>query len=583
MTFLYNKHTMIREVITAQINEALDELGIRYDPKDIELEHPAELAHGDYASNIAMKLASKADTNPRELAGQIAEALRNVQGDFSNQVQKIEIAGPGFINFTLARDFFSGQVANILDDPEGYGKPELEPKKFVVEYSSPNIAKPFSIGHFRSTVIGDAIANILEYCGHEVVRDNHLGDWGTQFGKLIVGLREFGPEMSVEIGGSDVSLNELVAVYVRFHEEAKENDELNDRARAAFKKLEEGSEAERKIWQWCIDISMKSFARVYNRLGVEFDTQRGESEYFELIDDVLADLEEAGLLYESEGAKVVYFGDPQTDPDEHELPPLLVEKQDGSTLYATRDLATDKWRKQEYGDDITIVNEVGAEQKLYFKQIFETEKMLGYFDKGQRVHVPHGLYRFQDGKMSTREGNVIWLSDVIDQAIDRAKDLNADDNLAEMVGIGALKYNDLKRDAKSEIVFDWDELLTLEGNSGPYLQYTYARCRSLLTKGEEAGLTPGTSQAPDEVMELGRRLYRFPEVIERAGRDYSPHYVAGFVYQIAQDFNALYGRHTIIDTQNSGQSEYYLALAEATSLVIKKSLDLLGIEAPKQM
>lgn len=569
---------MIQDTIRKEIKNALNSLDVQA-PEKIELEHPDKLEHGDYASNTAMKLAGKQDVNPRELAEKIADALRQAQGDFSDKVKKIEVAGPGFINFYLSSEFFTESLSRIIESGKQFGSSAVgEDRTVVVEYSSPNIAKPFTVGHLRSTVIGDAIANILSFTGHSVVRDNHIGDWGTQFGKTLYALDQWGDIEDIE--DSDEPMRKLVDLYVQFHEEAEKNEELNDRAREWFARLEDGDKEAINLLEKLRTWSLNEFEDIYDRLDVSFDTWHGESKFAPLTNEVIKDLESKDLLTESEGAKLVFFGDPDTDSEDHEMPPLMIQKSDGTTIYAARDLATDRWRKQEYGDDTTIINEVGAEQALYFKQLYATEENLGYFSKSQRHHVAHGLFRFEDKKMSTRKGNVIWLEDILDEVTERAAKFNPE--VAEEVGIGALKYNDLKRDPKKDIVFDWDEVLNLEGDSGPYLQYTYARARSVLREAEESDFHPDTApEIPKEVPEAARYLYRFPEVVQRSANDHAPRYVANYLHQVAQSFNTFYGNTKIIGDDN--QAGYRLALTAATAQVLENGLRLLGIKAPKEM
>jgi arginyl-tRNA synthetase len=523
-----------------------------------------------------MVLASEVDTGPRELAEKIVNELRT---DMPDAVESVEIAGPGFINFHLSNQFFIQSLEDITAAGDEYGNSAMgTDKTVVVEYSSPNIAKPFTVGHLRSTVIGDAIANILAFTGHSVVRDNHIGDWGTQFGKILYALDQWGDIAAIE--DADQPMKELVDLYVKFHDQAEDDETLNDKAREWFKRLE-GQDREAldildKLTTW----SLNEFEDIYNRLGIEFDTRHGESSFAPMVGKVKKDLEAEGLLTENEGAKLIYFGDPDVDQKEHDMPPLMIEKSDGTSVYAARDLATDKWRKEEYGSGVEIINEVGSEQSLYFQQLFETEEQLGYFPKSQRHHVGHGLFRFEDRKMSTREGNVVWLEGVLDEVVSRASEMNPD--VAEEVGIGAIKYNDLKRDPKKDIVFDLNEIITLEGDSGPYLQYTYARCQSVLkeARGRDIDIYHA-GQVPDDVPDVARLLYRFPEVVERSAQDLAPRYIAQFTHKIAQSFNTYYGNTQIIaDDESVG---YRLALTAATAQVLKNGLKLLGIEAPQKM
>ncbi|MCD8484533.1 arginine--tRNA ligase [Candidatus Woesebacteria bacterium] len=444
------------------------------------------------------------------------------------------------------------------------------------------MAKPFTIGHLRSTIIGDAVANLLEATGWTVKRDNHLGDWGTQFGKQICAIKKWGDEE--EIAQSERPVKKLVELYVKFHAEAEENPELVDEGRAWFKKLEDGDLEARRLWQKCIDWSWKEFNQIYEELGVRFTENDGrgygESYFEDKMDVVVEELETKNLLTDSEGARLVFFPDDQ-------YPPLMVIKKDGTTLYATRDLATDKFRLQKYGADVRIINEVGAEQSLYFQQIFAIELMLGWVEPDQRVHVKHGMFRFKDGKMSTRKGNVIWLEDVLQEARERAQQLGDDpehaQTIASAVGIGALKWNDLKRSAHLDVVFDWDEMLSMEGNSGPYMQYTVVRGKSVLQKWQESGFTATATTEADitpEGLEILRLLSRYGEAVERAAQEYAPHLLANALFEIAQSFNTFYNKHQIVA---DGVPQVRIDLVNATVAVLSHGLGLLGIETVDRM
>ena len=426
-----------------------------------------------------------------------------------------------------------------------------------------------------------------------MIRDNHLGDWGTQFGKQIVALRKWGS--LADLDKNENKMKYLVDLYVKFHTEVDLEKEKNgalsleDEGRAAFAQLEQGDKDAIALYEKIVAISMDYFQSIYARLNVsKFDTQHGEHFYENYIVPVIADLEKAKLLEDSDGAKLVFFREPgQTmkDKDGKEVPkekypPFMIQKKDGTTLYATRDLATDKYRRDTYGPDITVVNEVGVEQSLHFKQLFEVEEMLGYFKKSQRVHVPHGFYRFAEGKMATRKGNVIWLEDIIDESIKRAGEINP--MTADAVGIGAVKFNDLKRESSQDIIFSWDEMLNLTGDSCPYLQYSHARALSILEKAKGLGIDPTVAQDFSDFSVLQKILYRFPEVVERAGREYQPHHIATYLLTLAGAFSTFYGS-TVIVNKDDPQSPHRAALTAAFAIVIKNGLSLLGIAAPEKM
>lgn len=564
---------MIRDILENSIKIALQSLKIDESKiSRIILEHPEDFSHGDYSCNVAMVLAKQVSQNPRELAGKIvAEILERKP----KEVSKVEVAGPGFINFYLSPEFFVMQSKEIIKADKKFGNSKIgKGKKVVVEYSSPNIAKPFTIGHLRSTVIGDAIANILDFSGFKVIRDNHLGDWGTQFGKLIVAIKKW--SSIEEIQKSKSPIKDLVALYVKFHDEAEKDLTLEDEARDWFTKLEQNNKEAKKIWEICVKLSMKEFEKIYKRLGVKFDTAYGESFFEDKMKEVIEDVKKIGIVKESEGAYLVFF-------ENDKYPPMMLLKKDGSSIYALRDLAADKFRKKKYGKDVTIINEVGMEQSLHFQQLFETEKLLGYIKGGDRIHVAHGFYRFPEGKMSTRKGNGIWLDEVLDEAIEKASFFNKD--TAEIVGVGAIKFNDLKRESSRDIIFSWDEILNLKGDSGPYLQYSYARARSILRKAKEEKIKKVDWKKVSlngGVSNLEKMLYRFPEVVERAGGEYSPHYIATYLIELASSFNSFYATGKIVDKADIGSS-YKVALTEAFSIVLKNGLNLLGIQAPEKM
>jgi len=556
------------------------------------LERPADPSHGDYSSNAAMVLFTQLPPemkekfrNPRQLAEEIVSELhQQVAEDF---VKEISVAGPGFINFKLADTPLLKYLSQVLQEDWSVlntHSPELDTA--IVEYSSANIAKPFTIGHLRSTIIGAAVANLLEATGWKVYRDNHLGDWGTQFGKQIyaflnIPLDPTGAKTNEEIiDQSEEPVKKLVQLYVEFHALAETQPEIDEQARQWFKKLEDGDPEARRIWQKCIDWSLKEFQRIYQRLGVHFTENDGkgygESFFENKMGPVITELKEKHLLQESEGAQLVFL-------EEQKLPPLMIIKKDGATLYATRDLATDKFRKENverYGNHPLIINEVGAEQSEYFQQLYAVESLLGWFKPGQRVHVKHGLYRFQDKKMSTRKGNTIWLNDVLDEVVTRAEG-------AEEIGIGALKWNDLKRSAHLDVVFNWEEILSMEGNSGPYMQYAYARCASILRKLEQPVALNVTGSFPqgatDLERQLARKLIQYPSTVHRAAQDFSPHHMCTYLFSLAQDFNSFYHQAPILQAETKELQELRAQLAKGVAQTIQHGLRLLGIQTVERM
>lgn len=586
--------------------------------ENILLEHPEDGGHGDYSTNIALRLTKEFHKSPMEIAGEIVKKIPP-----SNLIEKVEAVKPGFINIWLSKDYLSRQLNEAMKKKEAFGKNSNgEGKKVIVEYSSPNIAKPFTIAHFRSTIIGDAIANILAFNGFEVLRDNHLGDWGTQFGKMIYAIKTWGNEEEIKKSKSPVK--DLVALYVKFHEEVdretasgqradlenvedtgntkSQGSKLEEEARKWFRRLEQGDKEARRFWKFCFDLSMKEFNRIYDLLNVKFDMMLGESFFEDKMEEIIELAKKSGIAKESRGALVIFYPN-------NELPPLMLLKSDGGTLYQTRDLATDNYRIKTWGKDILIINEVGVAQSLYFKQIFLAEELSGICKRSQRIHIGHGQMRLPEGSMSTRKGRIVWLEEVINEGISRARAIMDDvtegekdltkqekEEIAKIVGIGAMKFNDLMQHWKLDVVFDWNKMLNLTGNSGPYIQYTYVRCESVLGKSEadkegfwSRRVYPAFGGAPqndgynDEELSLLRTIYQFPEVVAEAGRNYTPNIICTFLFDLAQKYNNFYNKHSILKADSKTSRDFRLALTRATATVLENGLRLLGIEAPEKM
>jgi len=579
----------IKNELEKYIKEVLKELDLI--DVNLEFSQPEDLSHGDYTTNVALVSFANSSfskkhqevKSPRDLAEEIIARIKEKTKKM-DVFSKIEAAGPGFINFFLSEKYLSNNIDQLLEDKEKVLNIGKTPKgKVVVEYSSPNIAKPFTVGHLRSTIIGDAVANLLKATGWEVLRDNHIGDWGSQFGKLLYAIKTWGDEKKIE--SADNPVKELVKLYVRFHKEAELDKALEDKAREWFKKLEDGDIEARRLWQKCIDWSFKEFDKLYKELDIEFteNSRRGYGESFfeDKMSSVIDELREKKLLKKDKGAELVYFKDDK-------YPPLMILKQDGATLYATRDLATDKFRLKEYGKDVKIINEVGAEQSLYFNQLFEVEKMLGWVSNAQRVHIRHGHYRFKDQKMSTRKGNVIFLEDLLSEAKAKVKTLIKTDsevledkNIKE-IAIGALKWNDLKRNSVQDIVFSWDDILNMQGDSGPYMQYTYARTQSILEKKGKLGFELKKDLLLKELEELDlvRYILRYFDIVEQAADNYSPNLLCSYLFVLAQKFNLFYQKHKVIGGDNE---EERLKIVTVTGIILEYGLGLLGIKSLKKM
>ena len=562
-----------KEIIRTAILESLEELS--YPLVEFNLSKPKDLKNGDYCTNIlfvlAKSLSMKPDAVGVTLKGILEEKLKHC-------VSKIEIV-KGYINFLFTEVVLKSIVSNaILFDSKFCSNFSTDTRTHIIEFSSPNIAKPFTVGHLRSTIIGDSIARLLAHAGYTVVKDNHLGDWGTQFGKMIVAIKKWGDE-SVLLASKE-PVKDLVALYIKFHEEAEKDKELENEARKWFTDLENGNLEAIRLWTMCVELSMVEFEKIYQRLGVKFDTILGESFFQDKMGYMLDDLREKNLTtIGDEGAELIFFS------EDTKLPPLMILKKDGSTLYQTRDLATDRYRKQTYGNDIVIINEVGSEQSGYFKQIYETERLLGYFSKDQRIHVKHGLYRLADSKMSTRAGKVIWLEDVLDGAFEQVKIKSGNsisDEDSNKIAIGAVKFYDLFRSCEMDIVFNLDEMLSLKGDTGPYVQYAVVKINSLIEKAETAGVQ---LESPTEIpfgeaeLAIAKMIDGFGEAVSLSVSKLAPHHLAGYLIDLAREYNSYYAQNYIIKDKNIAG----VAISKAVACVLTLGLSLIGIEIPSRM
>jgi arginyl-tRNA synthetase len=432
-------HVSVAEKINVAVKQTLRKF--KFPKVAFEIEHPAEESNGDYATNVALVLKREVKKKPRDLAEEIAGQLKKDK-ELAKIVADIEVAGSGFINFWLKEEFLVNEAEIINKQKEKYGSSDWgKGKKLVIDYSAPNIAKRFSMGHLRSTIIGQSLYNVYKFLGWKVIGDNHLGDWGTQFGKMIVAIKKWAGKPA-----SELNIAEMEELYVKFHKEAEKNPDLNKEARQAFKNLEDNKGEERKVWQQLIDASMREFQKIYDLLEVEIDVAYGESFYEKIMPDIIKEAKRKKVAVESEGALVIPF------PDNNLAPGMLL-KSDGATTYFTRDLATVKFRKEKWNPDL-VIYEVGVEQSLHFKQVFWAAELIGLGIRSNFVHIPHGHIRLKEGAMSTRKGRTIKLEEVLQKAIKKAKKFNGDDKLAQVVGVGAVKYNDLKKDPRSNYVFD---------------------------------------------------------------------------------------------------------------------------------
>ncbi len=533
---------------------------------------------GDYQCNGIMGAAKAMKRNPRDAA----EAVLKGQV-LPDCVEKAEVAGPGFINFFLKSDALAAAASEIAQDPQ-YGVPQIGAGKTVVlDYSSPNVAKPMHIGHIRSTVIGNALDRMHRFLGYRVLADNHLGDWGTQFGIIIMGFRKFADAAALH----DAPVEELERIYVKSYELSKSDPAWMTACRQELVKLQSGDPENRELWNRFIALSLAEFDKLYKRLGVHFDLVRGESHYRDLLAGVVARLTELGLARESEGAQVVFL-------EEEKLLPCLIRKSDGGYNYATTDIATVLNRVEEFKPD-RIVYVTDERQQLHFKQFFAVVPRLGVTT--ELVHVWFGLMRLPEGTFSTRQGNVIKLERLLDEAEQRALVLvqsaspdmppETQKEVARAVGIGAVRYADLSQNPQTLITFTWDKALALNGNSAPYLQYACARIASVRDKYRDRFPTGDYEAAPLRVEEpvgraLALRLARFPEAVIRATETYRPNVLADYLYDLSQAYSSYYQNVPFL-TAPEGLRESRIRLSAVTERVLRQGLGLLGIETPERI
>jgi len=561
-----------KEVVNAIAN-IVDSL----DREEIEklIEIPPSYDMGDYAFPC-FRLAKSFRKAPNIIAQELAEKI-----GIGEYFEKVENAG-SYLNFFINKEKLTETVLEeISQRKESYGAQDIgKGRNIIVEFSSPNIAKPFHIGHIRSTVIGNSLYKICKFLGFNAIAINHLGDYGTQFGMLIAAYKKWGNKEVIE----NDPINELLKLYVRFNAEAEKDESLKDEARYWFKELENGNEEAVELWQWIRDVSLKEFSRVYNLLNISFDSYAGESFYSDKMGRVLDELEEKGLLKESEGAKIV-------DLEEYGMTPALIKKKDGSTLYITRDIAAAIYRKEHY-DFYKNIYVVASQQNLHFKQWFKVVELMGYDWAKDCIHVPFGMVSLEDGTLSTRKGRVVFLEDVLKKAIEGARmiiedknpDLENKDEVAKQVGIGAVIFQELFNSRIKDYVFSWERTLSFEGETGPYVQYTHARANSLLEKG---GFNDGDNVdysllKEEEEIDLIRLLYNFPEVVYDAYEKLEPSFITRHVVEIAKAFNKFYNNCPIMSSEED-LKRARLALVNATKTVIKTGLGLLGMEAPEKM
>ena len=536
------------------------------------LEQPKSSDLGDIAFP-AFSLAKIERKAPQAIAADIAEKID------ASHFEKVVATGP-YVNFFLDKSQISDQVIKaVIQAGADYGQQdEGHGGNITIDLSSPNIAKPFSVGHLRSTVIGDALSNIFRKMGYNTIKINHLGDWGKQFGLLMVAYKKWGSKEAVEANPID----ELLKLYVRINAEIENDPALDEEGRLWFKKLEDGDPEATELWQWFRDESLVEFNRIYKLLGVEFDSLNGEAFYNDKMDEAVQILEEKGLLKESKGASIVEL-------DDVNLPPAMIKKSDGATLYITRDIATAIYRARTY-NFVKNIYAVGQEQSNHFRQLKAVLKKMGFDWSDDMVHVDFGLVTKNRQKLSTRKGNIILLEPTLQEAISRAKaqieeknpELENKEEVAHAVGVGAVKFYDLKTDRRNGYDFDLEAMVSFEGETGPYVQYAYARIQSILRK---ANFTPSAdatySLSDPESWEIIKLLQDFSRVVKRAAENYDPSLIAKYAINLAQAFNKYYAHTRILD--ESPERDSRLALSYSTAVVLKEALRLLGVDAPEKM
>ena len=565
-----------KKVIAYKISKVID-----IDEKEIEgyIEVPSNKEMGDY-SFPCFRLAKVLKKSPQIIAEELKEKLI-----FENEeITKVEVIN-GYLNFFINNLQLVKEVLKEIDEKKDkYGSSDMgKGKNVVVDYSSPNIAKPFHIGHLRSTVIGNSLYKTYKFLGYNCIGINHLGDYGTQFGKLIEGYKRWGSEYNIE----ENPIDELTKIYVRINNLCKEDESVLEECRSNFKKLEEKDEYCVKLWNKFRELSLKEFQRIYDLLDVHFDSLNGEAFYSDKMNEVINILEKTGRLVESEGARVIEL-------EEKQIPPCIIQKSNGSTTYATRDLAAILYRARNYDFDKALYL-TSYEQILHFNQVFEVAKLLGLDEKytNNLIHVPFGMIQLKSGKMSTREGNVVKLEDLLKESISRVKEiiekknpeLEDKEKIAETIGIGAVIFNDLYNSRMKDEIFDWDEMLNFNGETGPYLQYIYVRTNSILKK---AGYIPelkdvDAQELNDEgAINIIKILYSFEDVIKQAAEKNEPYIIARYLINLAQAFSSYYNDHKIIvDDKKVQNSRLYITYG--VNLVLKTGAMLLGMKMPERM
>lgn len=548
-------------------------------PVDVSI--PAHETFGHYSTNLAMRLAPIEKQPPLKIAEALKERI--LKNSPAGLFSRIEVAPPGFINFWLSDKFLQKELLAVYKNKKNFGKSKIgKGKRVIVEHSSNNIAKPMHVGHLRNTILGESLANVFDALGYGVIRWNYLGDWGTQFGKLIVAYKLWGKKKEVE----RAPIKSMTELYVRFHEEAKNNAALEVKAREEFKKLEDGNRENRKLWEWFKKESLLEFKKMYKLLGAKFDVWVGEGFYEKQMSPLIAELLSKKIAVKSEGAVIIPL-------DKYNLLPGLIQKSDGASLYLTRDIANIRYRLKKY-KPTKILYVIGNEQTLQFEQLFAVANILGLDKFAELKHVKYGLVLDEGGKkFATREGRVVSAEEVIGRAKALAKEVVLKKNsnisvkkaekISEAVGIGALKYFNLKEHRHSDIVFDWEKMLSLSGQSGPYVQYTFARLSNILKKAKKIGRYDLGRISSNEETAIVKKLLDFPEEIERSAGQFGVNNIALYLYELANLANRFYEATPILKDNDALRRNARLVLIDSARSVIKTGLAILGIDSPEEI
>lgn len=564
----------LKPLFARAAQEAFPELSYDALLEMVSVEEPRDAAHGDFACPLPFRLAKELGKSPAEIGQAMVEAFPE-----DGRVGSVEFALPGFVNLRLASSYLE-EVLKELESGVNMEHGETRTRPVIVEYSSTNAAKPMAVHHLITTILGDALANLFQFMGYEVIRINHLGDWGTVFGKIIYAVETWGDKTAIERNPNE----ELQKLYVRFNTEAEKDASLDDEARKIFEQLEKGDELREAMWEWIVAMSLRDLEKQLDTLGVHFDHITGESFYRGMTGEILKEGEEKGVFVEGEGGSLIF------DMGEDQVP-ALVRKGDGATLYLTRDVAAVKYRVETWHPE-SILYVVDHAQSLHFKQDFAISRALGYEGDSQLEHVSFGRMSFADMAMSTRKGNVLSMDKLLAEATRRAGELSAERGtelpraefaeIAKLIGVSSVKYSILAQDRVKDLLFDWDKVISLEGNSAPYLLYSYARAHSIFEKAGRVVLEGLPELTEESELALMRRMVKFGDILERALLERKPHVVAFYLFDLCQEFNRFYGHTTVLKAEGKALRTR-LGLVQAFMHVMKSGLGILGIPVLEKM